>query len=819
MFEEINQLDLAIEEALEKSTTNAKAHIAAATMSQGDYDKHADALAHHAGAIEYYRNKPEVKKALEALNNLIPVREYVNKPLKMENTVAPQITKEDLNAEHPLLKGREDIPQEVDRINKDLKTAHGLVQHPDVKALSSHSKRFLAHMGSMLEWHNLQKKGEGTHHQFSGKVEGPELQGNFEDSKYRGHSTPSAADRTKFRTQSITKGSGSRWHPGLPELTSLEESVGHPSNGKPKELYPFGEIKINGEKLKPKEFKDTPPDEIHEQDYNTALPSTYNIKKPSGETGKAMGVYMGTKTMGANLEGMKRAGIVESPKPEEVKKSTSPVCCYFPNVTGAHYILAKNLLGVLNPFSEMDDESFGDYVATSLMNPEANVSSCAAILAEANGRLEKAKKDNAHHPRLAIPDRDRRKGIEDVLSGKVKPLPLSEASERTAKDKEKRSELEDFGYEKGKERKRSPYAVPKDVFTDETYSKIDPKKYQEYVNGDMTDRDLRNEHATYSEVVKHNPEAQKRHNAYIEMERQSARENLKRGGQSDEQPTTPVKDHKATLAQAGKDLQSGKITPDEFAMITADSAQKRAESSTHKAGAKTLTPEEAAVKEKDPEYQPIRLGAAGKAVAESEKEMTDIARGKAAPPAITDAQEGIPSEEGEAATDEPEKDYTAAQAKELTQQRGEGEDKPSASVETVRSPADLISSHPGFASYLRFKEHMLSHYKNPAVRAYMEQKINQHENDPNMDSNKLAAVYHVLHRVRENAMRTGKTPDVRGMMTPEEKSRFQEVKAAKTPEGTPTPKMSEVPAVVPDISEAAPREDVKPKTIRRPAKQ
>jgi len=155
----IDMLNEAIEEALSKSTSNARAHISAATMSQEDHDKHADALAHHAGAIEHYRSKPAVSNFINYLHKeVIPLREFVNKKIKLDGAKAPTVSAEDLNMEHPALKGR-DTTEILNGINKHLALAHGAINtHPDIKALNSHGNRFLAHLSAMLEWHNLQKK-------------------------------------------------------------------------------------------------------------------------------------------------------------------------------------------------------------------------------------------------------------------------------------------------------------------------------------------------------------------------------------------------------------------------------------------------------------------------------------------------------------------------------------------------------------------------------------------------------------------------------------------------------------------------------------
>ena len=191
--------------------------------------------------------------------------------------------------------------------------------------------------------------------------------------------------------------------------------------------------------------------------------------------------------------------------------------------------------------------------------------------------------------------------------------------------------------------------------------------------------------------------------------------------------------------------------------------------------------------------------------------------------------------------------------KELTQPKGEGDgDKGvQATMEMPQTPMQMIGKHPGFANYLKFKEHMLSHYKDPAVKQYMENKINKYEMAPeeagedgkeskNMSS--LAAIYHVLHRSKHAAEQAGNKPDVRTMMTPEQTARFEEIKgkqpaseAAKLPDmpsasNIPTPEkyLSSGPVdTTPEskkVVEAAPSEVEAPEKapaktiIRRPGK-
>jgi len=806
MIDLIQGLDAAIEYVLEKSTANSRAHMAAAMMSQDDYDKHADALAHHAGAIEHYRNKPEVKEALDQIGKLVPARSYVNKKIKLDQAKAPEISMEDLNHDHELMQSRSNENKQaiVNSLNQKLKEAHTAFHgNKDLQALNSHSKRLLAHVAAMTEWHNLQKKGEGAHHQFSAHLQGPELEGNHTDSKYRGHSTPSATDRTKFRTQAITKNSGANWHPGLPELTSLEEVPGHPSNGKMKELYPFKQIKVNKEPLAVKSFGEEGPAQIHEQDYATDLGKEHKVIVP-GQQGEvaARGGYHGTKTSEAHtalpVGGMK-------------KTSDSQLSEYFPEATVAHLVLAKNLIDVMNPYVSMTDSDFGDYVMNSL-NKSLRPSEQAAILVEASSRLEKAaKKESAvKQGGDGKYEAAHKQGVADVLSGKVTPLPLTEAGQRTEKPGEKRDELEDIAaMSPGRTMRRSPYAVPPEVFTDDTYAKVDPEKYKEWVHGTPNEQDHRNQLATYQQTIRHNPEAQAAHKKFVEAHRELARSGL---GQSanEEEGNQPINDHKAVLAQAGKDLQSGKISPQEFASISKDAAKARAGGVTHKAGAAEMTDDEKRVKEADPSYQPKREGVAGKAKMGSEKDLTDIAHGKMPQHMIADKG------------DMGYGDDSDMQAKEMMGGRGEDDERmQTGSVSGSPDPVKLINDHPGFKSYLKMKEHLLSHYTNPAVRKYMEDKIGQHENNPNLDVDKLASTFHFLHRSRNQAMKQaegqskllndikkepgqfvegpegdvgevgkGKANTPETMMTPEQIGRLNEArqgKASSANAGAPTP--------------------------------
>ncbi len=741
MIEHIEDLDQAVEFVLEKATANNRAHIMAATMTQDDHDKHADALAHHASAIKYYREKPEVKKALEQIAALVPHRSYINKPLKLDQVHAPQISVDDLNKEHPALKGRADHEAIAKAINANLSSAHkAFHSNPDLKALNSHSKRFLAHLSAMLEWHNLQKKGEGAHHQFAGHISGPELEDNHANSKYRGHSTPSATDRTKFRTQSITKAGGAKWHPGLPELTSLEEAAGHPSAGKMKELYPFEQIKVNNEPLKMREFGEKAPEEIHDQDYATNLTRDHKVKTPDGQIVDAMGGYHGSKSAGQNMEHMSRVGVFK-------KSAESEVSSYFPQASVAHIVLARNLIEVLNPYAAMTDEEFGDYVVSS-MSKSLGPSEQASIIAESQMRLEKAARGASGRAPKATATSDNRladeahsKGVSDVLGGKVTPLPLTEASERTTKEGERRDELKDIAQASGRTMRRSPFAVPKEIFTDDTYSKVDPEKYKQYVNGEMNEQDHRNQLATYQQVIRHNPEAQKRHRDYVDSHRQMVRESLGQTARGEE-TATPVVEQRQSLAEAGKLLQAGKITPQEFASMSAQAGKQRAQNVGHKASEAEMTDDEKAIKEQDPSYRPSRPSAAGKAQDKSEKDLTDIAHGK-----IPSHMLGDKGDMGNF-----DENHGDAQAKDMIGSKGEeGDGVVGGSVSSAPSPIQLINEHPGFKAYLKMKEHLLSHYKNPAVRKYMEEKLNAHENNPNLDVGKLASTMHFLHRSHNQA--------------------------------------------------------------------
>jgi len=735
MIEDFNDLDEAIEFILEKATANNRAHIMAATMSQEDHDKHGDALAHHSAAIMHYRNKPEVKKALEQLGALVPHRAYINKSLKLDQNHAPQVSVDDLNMEHPAMKSRTDHENIAKAMTANLDAAHKAFHgNKDLQSLNSHSKRFLSHMSAMLEWHNLQKKGEGAHHQFSGHVTGPELEDNHHDSKYRGHSTPSATDRTKFRTQSITKAGGAKWHPGLPELTSLEEAGGHPSAGKMKELYPFHQIKVNAEPLAAKEFKDKDPEEIHDQDFATNLTREHKVKTPDGQVVNAMGGYHGSKSTNQNMDAMSRVGVFK-------KSEESSISAYFPNTTAAHIVLAKNLIEVLNPYAAMTDEEFGDYVVIS-MAKSLGKSEQATLIAEATNRLEKAQKQSKDsNARFRITDAEHKRGVSDVMSGKVHPLPLTDAGERTTKTGEKRTEVQDIEQMGGQKMKRSPYAVPKEVFTDDTYSKVDPQKYHEYVHGEITEQDHRNQLATYQQVIRHNPEAQKRHKSYINIHREQVQSGLGRSTQGDE-IAAPVNEHRMSLREAGQALASGKITPQEFAHINSKGSATRAQSVGHKASDAELTDDERKIKEVDPSYSPKRASAAGKAAESSEKDLTSIAGGKIPSHMLADRSDMGNFDD----------EHSDAQAKDMIGSKGEdGEGSIGGSVTAAPSPIQMINDHPGYKSYLKMKEHLLGHYKNPAVRKYMEEKLLSHENNQNLDVGKLAGAMHFLHRSRQQA--------------------------------------------------------------------
>jgi len=254
----------------------------------------------------------------------------------------------------------------------------------------------------------------------------------------------------------------------------------------------------------------------------------------------------------------------------------------------------------------------------------------------------------------------------------------------------------------------------------------------------MTEQDHRDQLATYGQVIRHNPDAQKRHKAYVDLYHQDAQQGLGRST-SGEDTSKPVAEHRDALVEAGKALAAGKITPQEFAELNAKGMKHSKEGSKGKIAAAELTPEEQKVKGVDPSYNPKRPGVSGKAEASSEKDLTSLAQGKMPTHMIPDSEEDGASED---------------QAKEMMGGRGADDERAvSGSITQLPSPIALINEHPGFKAYLKLKEHLMSHYKDPAVRKYMEDKVNLHENNPNLDVDKLAATFHFLHRSRTQAER------------------------------------------------------------------
>jgi hypothetical protein len=783
MFEHIEYLDAAVEYFLEKSTTNNKAHIRAAQMSQDDYDKHADALAHHASGIMHYREKPSVKKFLEAAGSLIPHRQYINAPIKLDQKKQPSLEMHDLNHEHPAIKGRDEASKQqlLSHLNNSLAALHReFHSNSDVKALHEHSQRFLAHIASMAEWNNLQKAGKGAHHNFVGEISGPELTGRPSNSRFRGHSPLDSSQPNTLTAQSVSKGSGSAWHPGFPEFTALEENSRHPSIGKPKELYPFHEITVNKQPLKLKKF-DSNPEHIHDADYATNLSRQHKVKTPDGEITRAIGVHSGAKTADQIVEGMQRVGALK-------KSYEFNISQYFPDATFAHFTLAKNLMDVVNPYAGMSDEAFSNYLNLNLMK-SLRASEQAAILAEAVNRFEKAEKPKSEPlSQHAL----HQQGVEDVMSGKLTPLVLQTAGARTKKEDEKRNEVQDLprGTKKAGA-KRSPFAVPAHVFTDDTYTKVDPKKYHEYVHAPLTEQDHRNELATYQHTIRTNPQAQTAHRAYKDAMRESSQEAIRtlsgitRG--EEEKPEAPVNEHHQTLEEAGKALAARKITAQEFARINAQASAKRAKGVTHKATDEELTPQEKDVRAIDPDYRPTRESQKRKADTQSMKDLTSIAQGntpKRVQSQLDQAQEVKESSrlddgnqedqftneeynDEESAAEEKAKEESEAfkgysqseneaSTKDFASGKGSSEEsgeKQSASPMKFPTPQEFLDEHPGFKSYLMLKDHLLSHYTDPAVRDYMEQKINSHENSEKPNAERMAALFHFLHRSSAQAKR------------------------------------------------------------------
>lgn len=753
MIDNVEDLDLAVEELL-KTTANSAAHMDAATLDQKGYDKRVEALAHHASAIEHYRAQPAVQKHLEELKNLVPHRAYLKKPIKLENSKVPTIGVEDLDASHPEIKGMDYAHKNLRaaELNDKIKRLHTTTHSdPQVKALHEHGARFLAHLVRLTELHNLEKKGEIPHAQFSAHLHAPEIteqSARMQDSKYRGHSH---AGGGKFTTQSVTKNSGALWNPASPEHTALEEHADHGSAGKLKEHYPFAKIKVNGEPLKMRGFE-RDPRLIHSEDAKVNLGKEHLVRHPeTGQKVNAAGIYYGSHSAEHNMKGMERTGQV-------VKKSEdAEISSYFPNVTVAHYVFAKNLLKAMNPFEAMTDEQFGEFLFASMAKGDAP-SQQAAALAEAVSRLEKAdKKPKKEHTDAHEADAYRRQkrhenlhqqGVNEILSGKVTPLPMTEAEPRSEKEGEKRDELADVNRGAGFNRKRSPYAVPADVFTDDTYSKVDPEKYKAWVHGGMTEDDLRGEHATYANVVRHNPEAQERHKDFIDRHKEQSQGDLaefrERTGSAGGgvEAETPVSDHKEKMRKLGEDLKSGKITPQQFAERNAKALKDRSSKVSRDVGGDALTDSEKAVQAADPSYKPRRSGAGEAAAKGVEKDVTDIAAGRAIPSKYL--AHGGSDESG------------AATAKELKGSKAEGGAAASGSTTASPSPVQLVSDHPGFKAYLQLKDHLLSHYKDPAVKQYMQEKIEKHENNPNFDVARLAGTLGMLHRSQEQAMRAGR---------------------------------------------------------------
>jgi hypothetical protein len=834
MIEHLDNLDDAIEWILSKGSNNIIHHEWGATMTQDEHDAHADALGHHASAIHHYRNKPEVKKALEQIGELVKHRSYVKKPIKLTNKTAPTISVEDLDMNHPSMKSRTDHETIVKALNNHIAAAHKAFHgSADLQKLHSHSDRFLAHLSSMVGFHNLQQAGKLPHAQVAGAVHAPELtdrSARIGDSKYR---KSFHAGNGKYTTQSITKGTAAGWDPGLPEITSLEEEHGHSSAGQHKELYPFHEVKVNNKPIEIKAFKEKEePDEIHDRDAHVNLPRHRMVRGADGKVDRAIGTHQGNPSAMRVVEHMERLGTL--------KKTEQQASAYFTAATVAHVVLAKNLIQVLNPYAGMTDEEFGDYVR-DCQSRTLGPSEQAAIIAETSNRFEKAqaieemhqaspeggviegagdapstdlsKARNAAEDRRKgdmfvnsrkIPDREHAKGVAEVLAGTVHPLPLPDETDhellgdktpkaRTKKDGEKRDEAEDMTSQLGMV-KRSPYAVPKHVFTDDSYSKIDPDKYKEWVHGEMTENDVRQQIAAYQGAIRHNPKAQQAHQKFVDLHRQNVQEGL--GRAADPESQTPRVDHGKEAQKLGEARQSG-MTAREMAQRLSESGSKASKASTRKAGEDELTPDEQKIREADPDYKPQRLGSGRKSAASSEKDLTDIAQGKMPAHMLADSND----------FGELDSQYGDAQMQEMVGGKGDdGEGVVQGTKTSAPSPVQLINEHPGFKAYLTMKDHMLSHYKTPAVREYMERKLLEHENNPNLDVGKLAAMHHFLHRSRKQAEKasggldklagdlasvpqgdegadepagTGKATAPETMMTPEQRQRYDQVKQEK----------------------------------------
>jgi hypothetical protein len=806
-------LDEATQWLLEK-TSNSLPNQFGIHGTQEEYDKHHDALNYHSGAILHHRADPETQKALATIAAAVPHRNFIERKIDITNAKkVPTVDATHVNASalHEATGGQMGVDEYVKKANEDIAAAHKAYHgSKGVQALHQHGQRFVHHLALMKELHNLREGGRGTHFKFAAHVEIPELDKKSTESPYAAHSRPSKNNPDYLTTQYITKAGGAGWHPGLPEVTSLEEFGdeygNHPHAGSMKQMYPFENIKVNGENLKPHKF-DAPPDHIHDADFRTALPKSFVVRDAEGKKALAQGVYSGHKSHASNFAGQDSLKTFK-------KSEDSSLSTMFPDVDRKRLLLAKNLMGIVNPFSSLTDDEFADKLFAKSAD-ELSLSEQAMFLIESESRLEKASKQwrsidpsvkntkaTVAEPRAMgeFQNPNWREDVKSVLNGQATPIPRTEANHAvTAKENTKYSEIEDLGYKR--ERKKNPFAVPAHVFSDAEQTKIDPQKYLEWVHEPATDNDLHSELLTYGNLIKDHPSAREAHEAYKKQMKSIAGPGIKSSLSQEgaQKIDTPVKDHRATLDEAAKKHQAGEISADEYRKILMDSSKATTSKTKKQTGLSEMSPDEKSITEIDPSYKPTRAGPQEAAVDRTERALTtdksifskpdgdtlddaeqldnlpgeqdnDESRKLAEENATSDATDADKvadeQEHGKFATSddaESAKDY--ASSKKDTES---GSDQTQTQIQKRHgSMEDFANDNPQYINYLKMRDEALSHVKTPEVRKYLHSLLAQHETGAPGSGAKLAAILHTLHAARDRATKTahGQTKLLQDVMT------------------------------------------------------
>lgn len=351
---DLSNIDEVLDSFLEK-TSNVALHIKAGEMTPEDLQGHYDAMSHHASAIEHLRAQPEVQAALKGA------------------------------------KQKSDFTKPTD---------------PHVAQLMNHSERFLAHAAHLHQLQGLQ--GKGHEHPVVVKLDAPGISGSASVFQHHMPDGTGADGSQKWKAQPWSKGT---FKPGVREYHEAAENPDHPSFGKPKSDYPFGQVKVNGVPLKVdgKQFEsaDAIPAE-HPHDARAAQMGAILPVKLGGS-----GRFQGSKTIDRQMgHHEKLNNTAAAPAEGEAPKKTNPFAKPalakhdFGEVSVAQLVLADNLLKSVNPYEELTDRELGVELGYA-----DNTTTTALVIAEVCRRHELLKAED------------------DSVAGRAKSVPMPKIHE------------------------------------------------------------------------------------------------------------------------------------------------------------------------------------------------------------------------------------------------------------------------------------------------------------------------------------------------------------------------------------------------------